>query len=300
MKPHSSTDTHDRAGAPSDLGPKRALGLSSGVPGTHSHTLPTLPQNLSDSLLLSLPRKPEKPSKQRGQAGTGARTVTAGRCPQPHRARLPRDPPHRAGEGAGPSPLYGRDPRAAGPRPSPRGGGEGQEPAGSPRTPVQRCRRNKRAAAPRQRRSARGGGAGRDAATVPPGGPGTPVPWGRPSPSVSGSRRPAAQPVTSVPSAATPGRRGVPKPAAAGFPRPRSMVRPHPPCVQAHPGRAIHGQRGAGEGGRGLRGSPAAHVTDCMQRNRLSAGSPRPQCPRPAPLGPPAAPAPRGGGGGGS
>lgn len=132
MKPHSSTDTHDRAGAPSDLGPKRALGLSSGVPGTHSHTLPTLPQNLSDSLLLSLPRKPEKPGKQRGQAGTGARTVTARRCPQPHRARLPRDPPHRAGEGAGPSPLYGRDPRAAGQRPSPRGGGRGRSRQGAP------------------------------------------------------------------------------------------------------------------------------------------------------------------------
>lgn len=70
------------------------------------------------------------------------------------------------------------------------------------------------------------------------------------------------------------------QPAAAGFPRPRSMVRPHPPCVQAHPGRAIHGQRGVGEGGRGLRGSPAAHVTDCMERNRRRAVPPSPACAR--------------------
>lgn len=126
----------------------------------------------------------------------------------------------------GPSPLNSgetpgsrRSPSAAaraGQRPSPRGGEEGKEQAGS--------RGNSGAAAPRQRRSARSWGGGRDAATVPPGGAGAPVPWGRPSPSVSGSLRPAAQPVTSAlppaAAAATPGQRDVPSRRLPGSPAP--------------------------------------------------------------------------------
>lgn len=78
-------------------------------------------------------------------------------------------------------------------------------------------------------------------------------------------------PVTSAPPAA-PQRSARPKgcsqPAAAGFPHPRSMVRPHPPCVQAHPGRAIRG-KGVREKEGG--GSAAPHVTarSAAARDRL-------------------------------
>lgn len=179
VKPRSPRTVRDPLEAESAQTPPTQRGASglplpSAAAGTHLRALPTsLLQNRFGCLLLALPRRPEKPGKRRGQGnGDGARKVTyTGAACGPTQGPAPPPPPNLLPE-RGPAPPRPEGPHltgpwAAGPSPALTAGAAGAAPArGEARrgrskqgARGSRCSRaggnSGRAAAPRQRRSAR-------------------------------------------------------------------------------------------------------------------------------------------------
>lgn len=260
MKPHSCADTRDflEAQSPqhSALGRRAVTGLAVCPEGLHTCT-PFPPRSSGHPPpLRSLPRNP---ASRAGSGDTGRRWCSEG------------DRHGAAGSPAGlpaspaPRPLRGTDPALPA-----RAGTQGKEQAGIPGTPAQRGRSNS------GRASTAPGGAGRDAAAVPPAGPGAPVPAGPPSPSAAGRAA-----VTSAPRRRSARRRGVPGRRLPGSPAPAQWFAR---TLLAY--KRIRAVPFAAGGCRGRRA--AAHVTGWLR----GAQRPRPR-PRAAPLGaPPGAPVP--------
>lgn len=300
MKPRSPRTVRDPLEAESAQTPPTQRGASglplpSAAAGTHLRALPTsLLQNRFGCLVLALPRRPEKPGKRKGHGnGDGARKVTyTGAACGPTQGPAP--PPHLLPE-RGPTPprLEGphlTGPWAAGPSPALTAGAAGAAPARG------EARRGRSKQGARGSRCSGGAGGnsgrprlvnaalpGRDAATVPPGGPGTPVPWGPPSPSVSGSLRLACHVRSPRRNARAKGvfpagGCRVPPPPLNGSPAPSLRTSASGPCHSRPKG-------WRGKGGRGLARLPGGSCDRLhgAQPPERRPGPARP-CPRAAPL----------------